>query len=339
MKAYIENITSYLPEDRLDNEELNRLFPEWAVDKISSKTGIDTRPIAGENEFSSDMAAKAITKMLDQGLDPGQVDFLILCTQSPDYVLPTTACVVQKKAGLPTRMGAMDINLGCSGYVYSLGAAKGLIESGQAKNVLVATAETYSKYIHPGDKSVRTIFADAATATLVSSKQAQDEIIGPFEYGTNGKGAENLILKNSGTVSRTMGEDHFPENPKHPFGPDYLYMNGPQIFRFVISQMPEAISRLVEKADLDMKDVDKFVFHQANAYILEVLRKKLGVPKEKYPLFMKEVGNSVSSTIPLTLEHLAGEKEINPGDTLLLAGFGVGYSWGGCVVQWQTQGV
>ncbi len=166
MNSYIKAISYYLPTDYLDNFNLSSIFPDWTAEKISDKVGIKKRHIAAADETAADLAEKSALKLFKEHcIDPSSIDFLLLCTQSPDYFLPTTACVLQNKLGLSTSIGALDFNLGCSGFVYGLSIAKGLISAGIAKNVLLITSETYSKHIHPLDKKNRTIFGDAAAAS------------------------------------------------------------------------------------------------------------------------------------------------------------------------------
>src|ERR1035438_5516142 len=199
MRAAISDIEYYLPEYVLTTEVLSQEFPEWSVAKIDEKTGIRQRHIAAPTECASDLAVRAAEKLFQSGAcDPGDIDYLLLCTQSPDYFLPTTACLVQDRLGIPTSAGALDFNLGCSGYIYGLGLAQGLIASRQASMVLLITAETYSKFIHVGDRSVRTIFGDAGAATLLVAREAEASLIGPFVYGTDGSGGPNLIVPTGG---------------------------------------------------------------------------------------------------------------------------------------------
>lgn len=336
MKAYIKAISYYLPENRLTNEEINNLFPEWSIEKISSKTGIQERRIAAEDEFSSDLAIKSSLKLFEEHqIDPQEIDFILLCTQSPDYFLPTTACLMQTALNIPTTAGALDFNLGCSGYIYGLGLAKGLVETGQARNVLLVTAETYSKFIHAEDKSVRTIFGDAAAATLISVTHEGDKSIDHFEYGTDGRGAKNLIVKAGGM--RYAKNEETGKAMVDEFGnvrtQDSLYMNGSEIFVFTLNSVPNLVNAVVSKAGLTLDNIDLFVFHQANTYMLEALRKKINIPKDKFFLFMENCGNTVSSTIPIALQEAIKSGRAKAGDTILLAGFGVGYSWGGTIVK------
>ena len=333
MKQYIKAISYYLPLDTLSNEKINQSFPEWDIDKISSKTGIRDRHIAASEEFSSDMAFKAAEKLFaENNINKSSIDFLLLCTQSPDYFLPTTACIVQDKLGLPTTTGALDYNLGCSGFVYGLGLAKGLISGGMAKNVLLITAETYSKFIHPKDKSNLTIFGDAAAATLVSADEGFCSI-GNFEFGTDGRGANNLIVKKGGMRYRGMdaGTDVVDEygNVQND---NNLYMNGSEIFNFTIESVPKLIKEVLRKNLLEADAIGLYVFHQANKYMLNHLRKKIGIPEENFFIYLEGCGNTVSSTIPIALLEAIKQGKA-PKDTMaLLAGFGVGYSWAGCIL-------
>ena len=197
MKAYIKYIDYCLPEKILTNQMIANEFPEWTVEKIEKKIGIKERHITVDGETASDLAIKAAEKLFAANdYDRNEVDYLIFVTQSPDYHLPTTACLIQNKLGLSKKITAIDVNLGCSGFVTGLSLAKAIIVSGQAKNVLLLTAETYSKYMHERDKSNRTIFGDGAAATLVSTEGFAD--VGEFVIGTDGEGAENLIVKTGG---------------------------------------------------------------------------------------------------------------------------------------------
>jgi 3-oxoacyl-[acyl-carrier-protein] synthase-3 len=337
MKAFIKAIEYYLPETVLDNQQLAVEFPDWSAEKIKAKTGIDQRHIVKINECASDLGVAAVQKLLERGAVASvDVDYLIFCTQSPDYFLPTTACLIQERLGLPKSCGAMDINLGCSGFVYGLGLAKGLIETGQARNVLFVTAETYSKYIHPSDKSVRTIFGDGAAATLVSAEESNEDAIGPFVYGTDGSGAMNLIVPTGGTRKKTIigAPVKIDENNNQRTEND-LYMNGTEIFNFTLRIVPPLVKQLLEKAKLSQNDIDLWVFHQANQFMLEYLRKKIRISEQQFVLSLSDGGNTVSSTIPIALKNAALQGKLKPGYKVALVGFGVGYSWAGALIQWR----
>lgn len=332
VEAAITAIELHLPEHRLTNHELAEAFPEWPAERIEAKTGIVERRIAAPGECASDLAAAAATRLFESGAcGPDDIDFLLLCTQCPDYVLPTTACLLQTRLGLRTQCGALDVNLGCSGFVYGLGLAKGLIETGQARRVLLLTAETYSKLIHPADKSVRTLFGDGAAATLVEAIPGADGAglprLGPFVYGTDGRGAPNLIVPGGGFRE--------PDSETQwAFGPDRLYMQGGEVFAFTLRQVPKAVTALLSAAGCALESVDRFVFHQANGYMLETLREKIGIAPERFILELSTVGNTVSATIPIALRRAVADGRVAAGQQLMLVGFGVGYSWGAVMARW-----
>ncbi len=334
MKTYIKALAYTLPENEITNEQLVKEFPEWSVDKIADKVGINTRFVASENETSSDLAVKAAEKLFleNPNINKEDIDFVLFCTQSPDYFLPTSACIIQNKLGLPTTCGALDFNLGCSGYIYGLSLAKGLILGGIANNVLLLTGETYSKYLHPKDKGNRTIFGDAGSATLISTEGFAE--IGNFSLGTDGKGAENLIVKTGGLRCKSPMNDLTFDEKANPTSSDYLYMNGSEIFNFTIEAVPELVKNTLLKNNLTNDEIEGFVFHQANKFMLNFLRKKLNINEEKFHYYMSEVGNTVSSTVPIVLYEKLKNRELH--GNILLGGFGVGYSWGGCVINIKT---
>ena len=331
MQTFIKAITYALPDMVVTNEDLVREFPEWSVEKIADKVGINKRHIVGENETSADLALKAAEKLFQEHpeINRESVNFILFCTQSPDHFLPTSACILQNKLGLPTSCGALDFNLGCSGYVYGLSLAKGLILGGIAKNVLLLTGETYSKFMHPKDKGNRTIFGDAGSATLISSEGFAE--IGNFSLGTDGRGAENLMVKSGGMRYREQINDLQFEENGNPQSSDYLYMNGSEIFNFTIDAVPPLIEETLVKNKISRNDVDGYVFHQANKFMINFLRKKIKIEPEKFFTYMSEVGNTVSNTIPIVLTEKIKEDVLH--GNILLAGFGVGYSWGACIIR------
>lgn len=327
MKAFIKAISYALPDTVVTNEDLVKDFPEWSVDKIASKIGVDKRHVCKDNETAVDLAIKAGEKLFLEHtkITKSEIDFVILCTQSPDYFLPTSACLVQDRLGLRTDIGAFDFNLGCSGYVYGLSIAKGLLFGGIAENVLLITAETYSKHLHPKDKGNRTIFGDAATATVISKDGFAE--IGKFSLGTDGRGAENLMVKTGGMKFRTAQNDLSFDDNANPKSSDYLWMDGTEIFNFTMDAVPILVNDTLKKNNLEQQDIDLFVFHQANKYMMNFIRKKIKIEESKFYYCMEDVGNTVSSTIPIAL-YEAKKDGILHGN-VLLAGFGVGYSWSG----------
>ena len=338
MNAYIKAVEYFLPETVLTNEMLASQFSDWSSEKIAVKTGIKTRHISDKDVCASDLGIKAAKKIFDSGvIAVNEIDFLLFCSESPDYILPPSACLIQDKLGISTSAGAFDFNLGCSGFVYGLGMAYSLISSLQAKNVLLITAETYSKYLHHQDKSVRSIFGDGAAATLISScESGVNNKIGPFVYGTDGSGYKNLIVPFGGARNPRVTESSIIVEDQHGSArsQENLYMNGPEIFNFTIKTVPVAVKNLLGKSNKSLEDVDHFVFHQANAYILNHLRKKIGIPDDKFYVNLQDCGNTVSASIPIAFKMALDERKISSGDLVMIVGFGVGYSWAAALLEW-----
>jgi len=336
MKSYISDISYYLPEHILNNNELESIFASsWTSDKIFEKTGILERRISGKEETSSDLAYKAALSLFKKSNKvPSDVDYLIFCSQTHDYLLPSTACILQNRLGLRKDVGAIDVSLGCSGFIYSLSLAKSLIESGQVRRVLILTSDTYSKLIHPKDKSVRTIFGDGAAAILIDSIDSCFEYISKFFFGTDGSGYKNLIVEDSlfrspkNSKSHTEFEDRFGNIRTK----ESLFMNGSEIMAFTLDEVPKNINTALADLQLTKNNIDFFVFHQANKFILDQLIKKIEIPQEKVPICLKYMGNTVSSSIPITLSILINQEKIKKGSKIMIIGFGVGYSWGCCVL-------
>lgn len=314
--AFIQHISTYIPEKTISNEEISKKFPDWDSDKILNKIGIRNRNITGDDEFTSDIAVKALNKLIDEHkIDKSSIDYLIVCTQSPDYFLPATACIVQAQAGLNTSCGAIDINQGCSGYIYGLSLANALIDAKMMNNVVLITAETYSKHIHEDDKGNISLFGDAATATLISN-DGDFEIL-KFSVGTDGEGAKNLIVKN-GAVRNKKTEDTEDKD-------NYLHMNGPKIFDFTSKAIPGLVQENLKINGFEKSDIDTFIFHQANTFMLDFLRKRINIPQENFVIDMLDYGNTVSSTIPIAFKNSLTTRDLK---NIMLVGFGVGYSWG-----------
>ena len=324
--ASIGPIAIHLPEAVEDNDRLSNEFPRWNMDLVYAKTGIRARHIAAADQCASDLGVAAAEKLFSQhDVDRNSIDFLLFCTQTPDYPLPTTACLIQDRLGLPTSVGALDFNLGCSGFVYGLSLADGLIRSGTARRVLLITAETYSKYIDASDRSLRTIFGDGAAATLVEA--AAEPSLGPFVFGTDGRGADALMVTEGGARPAT---DALRPRKRRRW-PSSLYMDGPELVKFTLKVVPPLIDRLLASARWSRDRVDVYLMHQATTFMLEHLRSRLKLDLQQVPEALKEYGNTVSSTIPLLMRDLRESGRLRPGKNSLLVGFGVGFSWAGCV--------
>lgn len=329
--AYIKALSYYLPEKVVGNEELVKEFPEWSVEKVAQKVGVDSRHVAAENETAGDLAEKAARKLFEEyEIAPSEIDFLMLCTQSPDYFLPSTACVLQDRLGIPTSAGAFDYNLGCSGCIYGLAMAKGLIAAGIAKNVLLLTAETYNKYLHPSDKSNRSIFGDGAAACLISTDGYAE--IGEFVLGTDGSGTNHLIVKTGASRQKVATGEHIEDDEGHVWYDDYLYMNGGAIFNFTLDAVPVMMTQILKKNRMEKDDVDYFLFHQANKFMLNTIRKVCVLPKDKFYINLSETGNTVSSTVLIGLKNCLDNHIVKSDDKVMITGFGVGLSWGGTIL-------
>lgn len=331
-------ISYYLPHDILNNDELEQLYnsPSWTAKKIYRKTGINERHIAAPDETVSDMACHAAKRLFEEyNISTDSIDFILLCTQSPDYFLPSTSCIIQDRLGIPNTAGAFDFNLGCSGYIYGLSIAKGLISAKIANNVLLLTADLYTKHIYPFDRSTRTIFGDAATATLITENDIPD--IGEFVLGTDGGGYQNLIIP-SGGMALQQSEDTSVQTTDESGNvrtKNNLYMNGPEIYAFTLRTVPDLVESVLQKNALNKNEIDYFVLHQANSFMLESLRDKLDIPAEKFCIDMADTGNTVSSTVPLAIKRSRETGYLSKAYTkqkILIAGFGVGYSWGATVL-------
>ncbi len=329
--ARIHAIACHLPERVLRNEELATQFQDWSAEKIHEKTGIRERRIAAPDETALDLAVAATRKLAAQVPDlSSRIDFIILCTQAGDYILPTSACLLQHQMGFSTNIGALDINLGCSGFVYGLSLAAGLIASEAARSVLLVTADTYSKYIHEGDRSVRTLFGDGAAATLVERAAPEGAArIGPFVFGSDGSGARSLIVEAGGfrLPASELTRETKTDRSGNVRSRDNLYMDGAAVMSFTLREVPRTFRAMLDKTGTSAAEYEHVVLHQANKFMLDALQRKLGLPDEKVPRRYEDIGNTVSSTIPFVLASLAESERLKAGTRIMLIGFGVGLSW------------
>ena len=336
--AQICDLSYHLPEATLSNEELSQDFTDWAGAKVLQKIGIEQRPVAAPGETALDLGFHAAQRLFTQGkCQPDEIDFLLFCTQSPDYFLPTSACILQDKLGLPQTCGALDFNLGCSGYVYGLALCKGLIETGMCQNVLFITSETYTKYINKQDRVNRPLFGDGASATLIRAVESdcQDPLIGPFVFGTDGNGADLLIVPAGGHRLPHNADTAIEKRDGHGNvrSLDQLYMHGSKIFTFALENIPLMVDELLLRSGKTREQIDVFIFHQANRFILERLRQQCNLDKDRYFNNIRTRGNTVSSSIPIAMIDAQAEGMLKPGHTVMLVGFGVGLSWAATLVR------
>lgn len=337
MKSYIQAISYHLPEKVITNDDLLHKFPDLKIDDLTRLTGVKKRHFAADDETAADLAFHAALKLFkEHDINAGSIDHIIFCAQGADYITPSTSCLLQDRLGIPENAGSLDINQGCTGFVYGLSIANGLIATGNARNVLLLTSVNISELLHPKDKSNMAIFGDGAAATLISSNEnATGSGIGDFVFGTDGRGYEAIIIKYGGArypFDRFEPKDYTDaagnlRNDKN------FFMNGAAVFTFSIEKAPLLIRQLKEKAGLSDDDVDLYVLHQANRIILESIFRKMKIPAEKTLFHLEDCGNTVSSTIPIALYHAIADGRIKRGDRLILAGFGVGFSWAGCTLR------
>ncbi len=324
--AEIGPIAIHLPKRCETNADLLAEHPEWNLQEIEEKTGIRNRYIAAPNETAADLAVQAAEKLfIEHAVDRDSIDFVLLCTQTPDYPLPTTACLLQQRLKLRVSCGALDFNLGCSGFVYGLALAEGLIQSGAAKRILLITAETYSKYIDADDRSLRTIFGDAAAATLVQA--SSERSLTAFQFGTDGTGGDTLLVGDGG--ARVSHQAIKPRNRKR--WKSRLYMDGPSLMSFTVVAVPKLIDEILELAKLTSADIDIYLLHQATSKMLELLRTRLNLDSRQLPIRLENFGNTVSCTLPILINDLRSEGQLKIDSNNILIGFGVGWSWAGCV--------
>ncbi|PYS59951.1 MAG: 3-oxoacyl-ACP synthase, partial [Acidobacteria bacterium] len=296
IKAAIKAVTSFLPAGELTNDQLAEEFGMWHGNQIFEKTGVAVRHVSARDECASDLAVAAANKLFESGVCASEeIDFLVLVTQMPDYFMPTTACLVQNRLGLRTTCGAIDINLGCSGFIYGLAVAKSLVEAAVASTVLLITSDTYTKWINPKDRSTRTLFGDGAAATLVSGVESESDLIGPFVLGSDGRGVKDIVVPAGGFRRPVTPETSIPREDETGSwrSEENLFMNGGEVLAFTIRTVPPVIDELLRKSGLTLDDVELVIPHQANKFMLERLRAKLKVPSEKYWIDMKESGNTV----------------------------------------------
>jgi 3-oxoacyl-[acyl-carrier-protein] synthase-3 len=312
----LQAIEYYLPTSELDNPELsNRLGLDQ--DFLDKKVGIKKRLWAAPDQAASDLAIEAAKRLFaaNRQIDPDDLGLLIVCTQSPDYQLPNTACLVQDALGIPTNVAAWDINLGCSGFVYSLAVASAFMERIGVENGLIITCDLYSKIMDSTDRGTVPLFSDAAAAVWLKADGGW--IPRGFVFGTDGAGFDNLILEAGGSRHPLRDQNHTANQ--------YLHMNGREIFNFMMRRVPASVEECLEKSKVAFEEVEYFVFHQASRYLLESLGKKMGIDRSKLIISMQDIGNTTSSTVPIAIKQLL--KRDPEVKRLVISGFGVGLSW------------
>jgi 3-oxoacyl-[acyl-carrier-protein] synthase-3 len=332
----IVDIASHLPNQVVTNAGLAAAHPAWDMDRVAKRAGILSRHIASPAETALDLGVAASRALIDR--HPGlmdQIDGIIFCTQTPDYLLPPNACVLHRELGLRDEVLALDTSLACSGYVYSLALAEGLIVAGTCTNVLVVTADTYSRLINPGDRAARTLFGDGAAATWV--RATTDDRSGLLDVlcATSGSGFEKFFVPAGGArIPRSADTARKKVDQSGNVRTDEdIHMDGLGVLSFVRAKVPTQVRTLLDRGGIAVADLDLVVFHQASKLALDALTRALKLPEDKVFRNMASIGNTVSASIPISLEQARAEGAIAPGSLVLLCGFGVGLSWASALVR------
>jgi 3-oxoacyl-[acyl-carrier-protein] synthase III len=317
VNTYLRGVHYQLPVGVLSNEDLARANPTWDPVQLVRKTGIRQRHIAASGETSADLACQAAEKLLaETQVERSEIDAIAFCTQTPDYLAPASSCLLQHRLGLPTTCAAFDYNLGSSGFTYGLWLARGLILSGSAKNVLLLAGDTLSRECAPGDVTTVPIFGDGAGAALIGrDPRGAIGIIGPTVLGTDGRGGEHFMIWGGGSRHRDSNADR------------RMCMNGAEIFSFTLRTIQDGIDRLLTSIGMSWDDIDRFLLHQANEFILDKLRLRMGLSPERCPIDLEDIGNTSCASIPVLIRRCVDNGKLRPGHRCVLVGYGGGYSW------------
>ena len=333
-RAEIRGIAYVLPDLVVTNEMLNAENPTWDMSRVALRTGVAERHIAGADETSFDLAKIACARLFEEHPEAhDQIDAILFCTQSGDYVMPPNACLLHDALHLPEDVFALDFNLACSGFVYGLGLAQGLLSSGMATNVLLVTAETYSKRINPGDRSARALFGDGAAATWIASSVTGRGLVG-IQCATSGKDHERFIVPAGGCrmpSTKDTAVAQLDESGNLRSLED-IHMDGTGILSIVSASVPRQVRLVLERAQMTMDDIDLVILHQASKMVMDSLTARLRIPAEKSFSNLLNVGNTVSASIPIAIRDATDLGRIKPGDRILISGFGVGLSWATAII-------
>ena len=334
LNCSVRGIVAAVPE----NFELNAsaaILPEQERALFIQTTGIEKRRITKKGIFTSDLCLAAAQRLLGACKIPvHEIEGIVFVTQTPDHLIPGNATLLQQRLGISKTCVSIDINSGCSGYVYGLSVASALVQSG-LKNVLLLVGDTLSKIISQTDKSTRPIFSDAGSATLLSENSDAKPMY--FNLQSDGGGAETILQKFPARGS----SENTPETGSEPakeinFIPEYMEMKGLEVFNFTLREVSGNLQQLMNQQSLSVNSVDYFIFHQANLLLNETIRKKMGIPPEKTPYSLKEFGNTSSATLPVTLAACLGDQLKSRPSILALSGFGAGLSWGSAIIHTET---
>ncbi len=335
--AYIKAMAYCLPEERLTNDDLYSRFGEKAVRSIAKMSGITERRIASSGQTAADLATLAARQLLtEQDCDPQSIDLLIFTSQTPDFQIPATACVLHERLGLPLNCACFDVNQGCSAFPYSLSIANGLLETGAADRALVLNADAITQVLYPNDRALVTLHGDAAVATLLDRSPGGGRLHG-FHFGTDGSGWKHIVMPVSGARAKRTAETgrEIVTEAGSVTTAEHLQMNGPAVFHFTLTTVPEAIKFALAKWNWTVEDCQLILLHQANKTMVDMIYRNLNVSPEKRFYFMEHVGNAAGASSPLLLSEALRQGKVKPGDKLVLSGFGNGLSWSVVAIHWS----
>ena len=335
MGVGIKAIEYYLPENEVSNEDLQVLHPQWDLKKVGEKSGVLSRHISKDGETAFDLACKAVQKLFaTEVIEKNDIDGIIFCTQSPDYIMPSNAFLIHKFFNFGNNVWAFDYNLACSGYIYGISICRGMIETDMAKNVLLITADTYSKYIHAEDRSTSVLFGDGAAVSLIS--QTDDSTIIDVQLASSGKEYESFYIPSGGCriPKNADTKEKIIDHSGNITTQENIQMNGFAVWKFISVTVPEQIRNLLRKNSLVIENIDFFGFHQASKLTLDSLIKALKIDSKKAFSNLELIGNTVSASIPIALKQAEEQGVLKRGNLVILAGFGVGLSWGSALLKY-----
>lgn len=328
MGVIIKDVAYALPGKVVTNADFEKAYSDWNMDLIAGKTGVYERHIAGDDETALTFAKRACDKLFAME-DKNQVDAILFCTQSPDHIMPPNSYLMHQYLGLKNGVIAFDFNQACSGFVYGLMIARALILAGNSKNVLLLTGDTYSKYIHPRDRSTRVLFGDGTAATLIS-KTEEDKGIVDLVMDSEGSKYNQFYIPAGGCLvprsEKTSVES--TDRSGNVNDENHIHMNGFGVLSFFQSTVPKQVKELLQRNNLQVEQVDQFILHQASGLAINAVAQMLRLPKEKVFSNIAKIGNTVSASIPIALKDALDAGLVKPGSTVVFSGFGVGLSWG-----------
>ncbi len=337
MRVSIESIEYALPDQIVTNDDLVREYPGWDMKRLVERTGVEERRIATANETAVDLGYRACLALDAKGaLKADQIDALIFCTETPDFPLPPNSTVLHGLLNLSNNVMAFDITLACSGFVYAIGIARSLVLSRTAGRVLIVTADTYSRLIHPGDRSSRCLFGDGGAATIVGPGPGLEIL--DIDFKTSGVNHGRFIVHAGG--SRIPRSDATCETTVDRSGnirtAEHIEMDGFGVLSFFNSVVPQAVRNMLQRSNLSREEIDCYVFHQASLVALQGIARGLGISSERMVINLAKIGNLVSASVPIALRDAIDEGRLKSGQMAILCGFGVGLSWATALVKATT---